>query len=115
MQDPNKWDVVTGGAGFIGSHLAEELLQRGRRVRIVDDLSTGKRANIPAGADLLQGDVVDLAEAAVTDAEDVYHLAAMASVPRSISEPLRSHRATAQSTLALLEAGQRSGIRCLVL
>jgi UDP-glucose 4-epimerase len=115
MKDERKWDVVTGGAGFIGSHLTEELLRRGRRVRIVDDFSTGRRTNIPPGVDLLDGDVVDLAEEAVQGAEDVYHLAAMASVPRSIAEPVRSHRATAESTLALLEAGERSRIRCLVL
>lgn len=115
MQDRRRCDVVTGGAGFIGSHLVEELLRLGRRVRVVDDFSTGRPGNVPAGAELLRGDIVDLAGEAVRDAENIYHLAAMASVPRSVSEPLRCHRMTAESTLALLEAGERAGARCLVL
>lgn len=112
---PDKWTVITGGAGFIGSHLAETLLREGRKVRIVDDFSTGKRANIPVGAEVLEGDVVELAEAAVRDADVIYHLAAIASVPRSVAEPLESHRATAESTVALLEAAERAQVRRLVL
>jgi UDP-glucose 4-epimerase len=111
----DKWAVVTGGAGFIGSHLAEALLRQGRKVRIVDDFSTGNAANIPVGADVLEGDVVDIAEAAVRDADVIYHLAAIPSVPRSIANPLESHRATAESTVALLEAGERAKVRRLVL
>jgi len=110
-----KWAVVTGGAGFIGSHLAEALLRQGKRVRIVDDFSTGSSSNIPVGADVLEGDVVELAEAAVEDADVIYHLAAMASVPRSVATPLESHRTTAESTIALLEAGERAQARRLVL
>jgi UDP-glucose 4-epimerase len=115
MNDCRTWDVVTGGAGFIGSHLAGELLRRGRKVRIVDDFSTGKMENVPEGAEVIKGDVVDLAPEALQDAENVYHLAAMASVPRSMAEPLRSHRATVESTVALLEAGERAGVRSFVL
>lgn len=114
MRSAGELDVVTGGAGFIGSHLAEELLRRGRRVRIVDDFSTGKTANLPPGAEVLNGDVTSLAEEAVRNADVVYHLAAMASVPLSVAEPLRSHQATTQSTVALLEAAERAGVRRLV-
>jgi len=110
-----KWAVVTGGAGFIGSHLAEALLAQGRKVRIVDNFSTGSSANIPIGADVLEGDVLENAEEAVRDADVIYHLAAIASVPRSVAEPLESHRATAESTVALLEAGERAKVRRLVL
>jgi UDP-glucose 4-epimerase len=111
----DRWVVVTGGAGFIGSHLAEALLRQGRKVRIVDDFSTGSGDNIPVGADVLEGDVVELAEEAVQDADVIYHLAAIASVPRSVAKPLESHRATAESTVALLEAAERAQVRRLVL
>jgi UDP-glucose 4-epimerase len=110
-----KWTVVTGGAGFIGSHLAEALIREGRRVRIVDDFSTGHRANLPADAELVEGDVVENAEQTVRDAEVVYHLAALPSVPRSIAEPLKSHRSTAESTVAILAAGEKAGLRRLVI
>jgi len=113
--NPEKWAVVTGGAGFIGSHLVEALLGQGRKVRVVDDLSTGCSANIPVGAEVLEGDVLENAEAAVRDADVIYHLAAIPSVPRSIAEPLESHRATAETTVALLEAGERAHVRRLVL
>lgn len=108
-------DLVTGGAGFIGSHLTKALLKRGRRVRIADDFSTGRRSNVPDGAELLEGDVVENAGKAVQDVDVVYHLAAISSVPRSIAQPLESHRATAGSTVALLEGAERAGVRRLVL
>jgi UDP-glucose 4-epimerase len=108
-------DVVTGGAGFIGSHLVEALLAKGRKVRIADDFSSGSRANVPEGAEILEGDVVETATEAVRGADVIYHLAAIPSVPRSILEPLESHRATAESTLALLVAGELAGVRRLVL
>ena len=108
--NPKQWTVVTGGAGFIGSHLVDALLRQGRKVRVVDDFSTGSRSNIPAGAEILAGDVVDLAESAVRDADVIYHLAAIPSVPRSVAEPLESHRATAESTVALLQAAERAQV-----
>jgi UDP-glucose 4-epimerase len=111
----DKWAVVTGGGGFIGSHLAEALLDQGRKVRVVDNFSTGSRKNVPAGAELLEGDVLDVAAASVRDADVVYHLAAIASVPRSVADPLESHRATAETTLCLLQAGEQAGVRRLVL
>ena len=107
-------DVVTGGAGFIGSHLAVMLLEKGRKVRIVDDLSTGHRANVPTGAEFLKGDVTDLATRAVRGAEVVYHLAAIPSVPYSIQNPLNSHRSTVETTVAILAAAERAGVRRVV-
>lgn len=107
-------DVVTGGAGFIGSHLAEMLLQKGRKVRVVDDLSTGHRAHVPAGAEFLEGDVTDLASRAVRGAEVVYHLAAIPSVPYSIQNPLNSHRSTVETTVAILAAAERARVRRVV-
>ena len=108
-------DVVTGGGGFIGSHLAEELLARGRRVRVVDNFSTGRRAIVPPGAELLEGDVNDVAEEAVRGASVVYHLAALPSVPRSVQQPLECHRATAEGTAAILAAAERAGARRVVI
>jgi UDP-glucose 4-epimerase len=107
--------VVTGGAGFIGSHLVEALLAKGRRVRVVDDFSTGQRRNLPGPVELLCGNVSDLAEGAVVGADVVYHLAAQVSVPRSVEDPLGSHRATESSTLSVLHAAERAGVRRVVI
>jgi UDP-glucose 4-epimerase len=106
--------VVTGAGGFIGSHLAESLLAQGRRVRGVDNFVTGRRAQVPAGVELLEGDVNDVAAEALRGASAVYHLAALPSVPRSVQRPLESHRATAQGTLAILDAAERAGVRRVV-
>ncbi len=106
--------VVTGGAGFIGSTLARALLEAGHRVRVADDFSTGRRENVPPGAELLEGDVRRTADGAVRGAAVVYHLAAIPSVPRSVERPLESHRATAEGTLAVLEAAARGGVRRVV-
>jgi UDP-glucose 4-epimerase len=106
--------VVTGGGGFIGSHLAQALLAEGRPVRVVDNFVTGRRPLVPAGAELLEGDVNDVAPAAVRGASVVYHLAALPSVPRSVKLPLESHRATAQGTLAVLAAAEQEGVRRVV-
>jgi len=107
--------VVTGGAGFIGSHLVEALLARKLRVRVVDDFSSGHSHNVPDGVELMTGDVLDLAEPAVRGAAVVYHLAAQVSVPRSVEDPLGTHRATESSTLAILHEAQRAGVRRVVL
>jgi UDP-N-acetylglucosamine/UDP-N-acetyl-alpha-D-glucosaminouronate 4-epimerase len=106
--------VVTGGGGFIGSHLAEALLAEGRRVRVVDNFVTGRRPLVPAKAELVEGDVNDAAAAAVRGASVVYHLAALPSVPRSVKQPLESHRATAQGALAVLSAAEQAGVRRVV-
>src|ERR1044071_9138783 len=95
--------LVTGGAGFIGSHLVEELLKRGQSVRIADNFSTGKRHNLPADSsryELVEGDLSDPAVAgrAVEGCDYVLHQAAIPSVPRSVKDPLTSHRANVDAT-----------------
>ncbi|HLY11263.1 MAG TPA: NAD-dependent epimerase/dehydratase family protein [Planctomycetota bacterium] len=107
--------VVTGGAGFIGSHLVSALLERGLPVRVVDDFSTGKRENLPDSVEVLSGDVCDLARRAVEGAAVVYHLAAQVSVPRSIEKPMATHWATEASTVAVLDQAERAGVRRVVL
>jgi UDP-glucose 4-epimerase len=111
--------VVTGGAGFIGSHIAERLLKEGHTVRIVDNLITGKRANL----ELLQGNV-EFHEASITDlavlrpifegVDTVFHHAALASVPLSIDNPLLSHEHNATGTLNVLIAARDAGVRRVV-
>lgn len=108
--------VVTGGAGFIGSHMVEELLRRGHTVRVVDNFSTGLRSNVPAGVDVIDGDVSDAgtAERAVAGMDVVLHQAAIPSVPRSVAEPLATHRANVDGTVALLSAAKDAGVRRFV-
>src|SRR5262245_42644069 len=111
--------LVTGGAGFIGSHLAEALAARGRRVRVFDDLSTGLRANlahIRSAPEVVQGDVADPAAvaAAAAGVDTVYHLAALASVARSVSTPDVTHRACTTGTLCVLDAARKAGVRRVV-
>jgi nucleoside-diphosphate-sugar epimerase len=110
--------LVTGGAGFIGSHLAEELLRRGHRVRIVDSFVTGKRANLAtlANADLHEGDLADpgVAERAVAGVEYVLHQAAIPSVPRSVNDPATSHRANVTASFNLLLAARDAKVTRLV-
>lgn len=111
--------LVTGGAGFIGSHLVDALLARGRRVRVLDDLSTGKRANLPQDnprLELVEGDVADLAcvRAALTGCSAVAHLAAVASVQASVEDPLGTHRSNFVGTLNLCEAMREQGVRRVV-
>src|SRR3954468_5027825 len=89
--------LVTGGAGFIGSHLCEELVRRGERVRVVDSLVTGKRANLaplPKG-EFIEGALadVDVARESVQGVDYVLHQAAIPSVPRSVEDPITSNRA----------------------
>lgn len=112
--------LVTGGAGFIGSHLVHALLARGDRVRVLDDLSSGKRENLAEVArdvELVVGDVRDEAAvaAAVRGAAVVYHQAALPSVPRSIEEPARSFEVNVVGTHRLLLAARAAGARRLVL
>jgi len=110
--------LVTGGAGFIGSHLAEELLRRGHTVRIVDSLITGKRRNLDhvSGAEFVEGDLADLAVArrAVDGVEYVLHQAAIPSVPRSVNDPITSNRANVEATLNVLVAARDAGVKRLV-
>ena len=110
--------LVTGGAGFIGSHLAEELLRRGHAVRIADNLVTGKRSNLVhlGRAEFLEGDLADLAfaERAVKGADYVLHQAAIPSVPRSVENPIASHRANVDASLNVLSAAHKAGVKRVV-
>jgi UDP-N-acetylglucosamine/UDP-N-acetyl-alpha-D-glucosaminouronate 4-epimerase len=111
--------LVTGGAGFIGSHLAEALCQRGDRVRVLDNLSTGSRSNlrgIEKQIEFIEGDITDVRQvsAAVEGVDCVFHEAALASVPRSVEHPLATHAACVTGTLNLLDAARRAGVRRFV-
>ncbi len=104
--------VVTGGAGFIGSHLVDALLARGDEVVVVDNLSTGKREYLNPGARLVQADVArDDLVPALAGAEVVFHTAALARVPRSIEDPVGTHEANVTGTLRLLKAAVDARIR----
>ncbi len=96
--------LVTGGAGFIGSHITERLLADGHRVRILDNFSTGKRENIPASGDVevIEGDVgnYETVRAATESIDIVYHEAVIASVPETVGNPLASERINYRGTLA---------------
>jgi nucleoside-diphosphate-sugar epimerase len=110
--------LVTGGAGFIGSHLTEELVRRGHTVRVADSLITGKRSNLDhiKGVEFLEGDLADVAVArqAVQGCDFVLHQAAIPSVPRSVKDPLTSNRANVDATLNVLVASRDAGVRRLV-
>src|SRR5206468_1318442 len=110
--------LVTGGAGFIGSHLAEELVRRGHRVRVADSVITGKRRNLEHldGVDFMEGDLADMdvAVRAVAGMEYVLHQAAIPSVPRSVTDPMTSHRANVDAALNVLVAAREAGVKRLV-
>ena len=98
--------LVTGGAGFIGSHLCEALLARGDAMRVLDDLSTGKRENLPPGVPLIEGDVADppTVRAAVDGVAGCFHLAAIASVERGVTDWLGTHRANLTGAITVFDA-----------
>ena len=108
--------VVTGGAGFIGSHLVDALVARGEQVRVLDDLSTGRRENLPAEVEFLAGSVVDRATVAeaLDGATTVYHLAAMASVAKSLEDPLLCHAICATGTLNVVDVARKVGVKRIV-
>ena len=111
--------LVTGGAGFIGSHLVQALLDQGNHVRVLDNYSTGDRANLAAIAadiEIVDGDIRDWASVATAmdGVELVFHQAALPSVPRSVADPITSHAACATGTLNVLEAARAAGVRRLV-
>jgi UDP-glucose 4-epimerase len=101
--------LVTGGAGFIGSHLCEALLSSGDTVRALDDLSIGRRENLPAGVQLIEGDVADpgAVSNAVEGVAGCFHLAAIASVERAVVDWLGTHRANLTATITLFDAIRR--------
>jgi UDP-glucose 4-epimerase len=110
--------LVTGGAGFIGSHVGEALLERGHAVVVLDDLSSGKRENVPARARL---EVIDLRSPAAAELvaaerfDAVMHLAAQMDVRRSVADPGADAQLNVVGTLNLLEAARKSGVRTVVL
>jgi UDP-glucose 4-epimerase len=111
--------LVTGGAGFIGSHIAAALVERGDRVRVLDNLSTGFEANMAGFRDrieFIQGNVTDVAATAkaVEGVDCVFHEAALASVPASVERPLDSHAACATGVVSILDAARRAGVRRVV-
>ena len=108
--------LVTGGAGFIGSNIADAMIAAGHSVRVLDDLSTGFAENVPAQAELVEGDIADLdvVTKAVDGAELVFHFAAHRAVLRSVEDPLATDRANTHGTLTLLKAAADAGARRLV-
>jgi UDP-glucose 4-epimerase len=103
--------LVTGGAGFIGSHLVDALLGGGHRVRVLDDFSTGKRENLPSAAEVIVGDVADpdTVARALRGADGCFHLAAIASVQRANEDWLGTHRVNLGGTIAVLDAARARG------
>jgi UDP-glucose 4-epimerase len=111
--------LVTGGAGFIGSHIAEALVARGDRVRVLDNLCTGHMSNLASirdSVEFIQANVEDPAEVAkaVRGVDCIFHNAALASVPRSVERPLDTNTACVTGTLNLLDQAQKAGVRRLV-
>jgi UDP-glucose 4-epimerase len=111
--------LVTGGAGFIGSHIATALAERGDRVRVLDNLSTGSRQNLAHLGDrveLVEGDLLDreAVDRAVSSVDVVYHQAALASVPRSVTNPLDTNAACVTGTLNVLDAARQAKVRRVV-
>jgi UDP-glucose 4-epimerase len=114
--------LVTGGAGFIGSHLVERLLSDGARVRILDNFSTGSRALLPFAArhaatlEIIEGDIRDLpaVERAAAGADVIFHQAALRSVPRSVADPLGANEHNVTGTLHVLQAARAAGVARVV-
>lgn len=111
--------LVTGGAGFIGSHIVDELVRRGETVRVLDDFSSGRRENIAHNlkhVEVLEGNLCDLesVKRAVTGMDYVLHLGAIPSVPRSVAAPLASHQANVTGTLHVLLAAREAQVRRVV-
>lgn len=108
--------LVTGGAGFIGSHLGEALIASGCRLRVLDDLSTGRTSNVPLGADFIQGSVTDrsIVARAVDGVDFVFHLAALVSVPVSVAEPERCFEVNVTGTENVVRSATQAGVLGLV-
>lgn len=109
--------LITGGAGFIGSHLAAALVAEGAQVRVLDNLSSGSRRNLDGvPATLIEGDVADAAvvRTAVSGCDLVFHQAALVSVPRSITEPALHHQSNVVGTFNVFDAARQAGVRRLV-
>jgi UDP-N-acetylglucosamine/UDP-N-acetyl-alpha-D-glucosaminouronate 4-epimerase len=111
--------LVTGGAGFIGSHIVDALVARGDRVRVIDNLSTGRKENLSHNGgriEFIHGDLTDNAVVAraVAGVDSVFHQAALASVPRSVERPLETHAACVTGTLILIDEARKARVRRIV-
>jgi nucleoside-diphosphate-sugar epimerase len=111
--------LITGGAGFIGSHLAEALVQAGHNVRVIDNFATGRRENIAHLLDRLTLYEVDITDRAALDApmagvDYVLHQAAIPSVPRSVDDPLGTNNANVTGTLNVLDAARHAGVKRVI-
>src|SRR6266478_6086493 len=109
--------LVTGGAGFIGSNLVNALVERGDDVRVLDNFSTGNRANLEGlDVDVVEGELrsYERVHAAVRGVEVVYHLGALGSVPRSVQDPLTSSAVNVEGTLNVLLAARDENVRRVV-
>ncbi|OGL72394.1 hypothetical protein A3F28_02085 [Candidatus Uhrbacteria bacterium RIFCSPHIGHO2_12_FULL_57_11] len=108
--------LVTGGAGFVGSNLVDALLAHGHSVRVLDNVSTGKRENVNPGAELVVGDICDLetVRKAMNGIEYVFHVAAIPRVPLSIERPLETHAANVDGTLNVLVAARDAKVRRVI-
>jgi UDP-glucose 4-epimerase len=112
-------DLVTGGAGFIGSHLVDELVRRGERVRVLDNFSTGKReylAEVEDRIEVIPGDILDVERlrVAMRGVRRVFHQAALRSVPRSVDDPSATNRVNVEGTLNVLVAARDAGVERVV-
>ncbi len=112
LKKPLRW-LVTGGAGFIGSHVVEQLLALGQRVRVLDNLSAGKTTNLLADAEWMEGDIADAAvcQRAVTDMDRIIHLAALGSVPLSLEKPELCHASNVTGALNIFMAAHSAGVK----
>lgn len=109
--------LVTGGAGFIGSNIAEALVKRGDQVRVLDNLSTGYQHNLQGfDVEFVEGDITEIDDVskAVADVDFVYHQAALASVPRSVKDPLATNQACVTGTVNVLHAAHQAGVQRVV-
>lgn len=108
--------LVTGGAGFIGSHVLDELLKKGYAVRVLDSFVSGKRDRIPEGVEVIEGDVRDIAvlTEAMKGVAKVVHLAALVSVAASMEEPLETHDVNVTGTANVFETARKNGIARIV-
>ncbi|HLI63618.1 MAG TPA: NAD-dependent epimerase/dehydratase family protein [Terriglobales bacterium] len=108
--------LVTGGGGFIGSHLVRALLERGLKVRVIDNFATGKRENVNSGAEVIEADIRDLdaIRPAFKGIDCVYHVAALPRVPLSIERPVETHMVNVVGTLNVLIAARDAGVRRVV-
>src|SRR5215510_15524180 len=111
--------LITGGAGFIGSHIAERLVRDGHNVRVLDDLSSGHEANLASmldGVEFIEGDIrnAQVVHEAVKGAHVVFHEAALGSVPRSVADPITTHEVNITGTLNVFLASRDAGVRRVI-